>query len=463
MQAAGADNDDGMDDAPDLDDNDEDPKPTLRVKLEKASDEQRLAVDYFDKSVCVYDFISYKNLETDDVPIKCIQVLNKHQKCIHVHTYNSADLTDQMALWGVQPYDIWNGHVLQSDAERFQAFKSGDPEDIDLLSCIGDIIDGRSGICTWRIQKSDTAGCEEWFSPSVVKYDKSLMTVDAPVLAIVDQLRENHFTAKYSKIDHRRRSGKFYDARSLPSKRSYLQCLLVQAQLFEKGVVEFSSGNSDAFYKLLMRSPAKAVVGMTSRQCKLALQNVDSALVPLYTPALQQRALGVDVDSGDEDTTTGAIVRGRAKRAAKAAPLPLEDEAKHIDGDSGGKSSSSSASSSDTWNTSASNKCSVDGDSGSRSSSSASSSAKFPRSVEGARLKHEIHKSKNSEGLRVTCGKHGMQCRRFRALNVDVATFGDQAPVFYLGCWLSHSGDMTIEEHRKFFPTLGDVRKYLEK
>ena len=160
----------------------------------------------------------------------------------------------------------------------------------------------------------------------------------------------------------------------------------------------------------------------------------------MYTPALQQLALGVDVDSGYENTTTGAIVRGRAKRAAKAAPLPLEDEAKHIDGDSGGKSSSSSASSSDTWNTSASNKCSVDGDSGSRSSSSASSSAKFPRRVEGARLKHEIHKSKNSEGLRVTCGKHGMQCRRFRALNVDVATFGDQAPVFYLGCWLSHSG-----------------------
>ena len=191
MQAAGADNDDGMDGAPDLDDSDEYPKPMLKVKLEKASDEQRLAVDYFDKSVCVYDFVSYKNLETADVPITCIQVLNKHQKCIHVHTYNSADLTDQMALWGVQPYDIWNGHVLQSDAERFQAFKSGGPEDIDLLSCIGDIIDGRSGICTWRIQKSDTAGCEEWFSPSVVKYGHCGPAAREPLHSQVQQNRSS--------------------------------------------------------------------------------------------------------------------------------------------------------------------------------------------------------------------------------------------------------------------------------
>ena len=46
-------------------------------------------------------------------------------------------------------------------------------------------------------------------------------------------------------------------------------------------------------------------------------------------------------------------------------------------------------------------------------------------------------------------------------MSVDV--FGDQAPVHYLSCWLSHSGDMSFAQHKKYYPTIGDIRRYLEK
>ena len=135
---------------------------------------------------------------------------------------------------------------------------------------------------------------------------------------------------------------------------------------------------------------------MSARDCKLALIGVDASKIPLLTPVERSHLpLGVDVDSGDDEpATTGAIVRSRPTRA-----IPLHDRAAGVDVDSGESdaskdahhASSISSSSAISWNTSASNRCSVDVDSG---SSSSSDGVMYPRSIGGMKLKQEEHKGK---------------------------------------------------------------------
>ena len=152
------------------------------------------------------------------------------------------------------------------------------------MKLMHDPIDGRLGVYKWSARISDIEGCQEFDSPERICYTKDVMSVDAPILAIVDHMREQHYVAQYKVVKHWRRGGKLFDARALPSKRSYLQCCLVQGSLFDKGVDNFSSGLCDGYYKLLLRDPSKAKHGMSARDCKLALTGVDASKIPLLTP-----------------------------------------------------------------------------------------------------------------------------------------------------------------------------------
>ena len=397
MVEAGGDESDAPDDAPNPDDDGDSPASKIKLELNCATDEQRLAQDFFNTCIPNHSFVTITLKDpTDDVPFLPFQLLTKRQTIISVSTYALAEQAAKLKLWGVQPYDISKGSELSADAKKIDAFQSADTWDLDILSYIGDPIDGRAAVHTWEVRISDVYGCEEFHTPTLVEYSGSLMSSNAPVLALIDALRGDHFIAMYASFKHHRRGGKYYDARALPSKRAYLQCCLTQASLYSKGVSDFVSGKSESFYRLLLRDPKKALACKTSRDCRLALKDVDASLVPLYVPTSVLLPRGVDVDSGEEGPSVGAIVSSKPKRAARKSAIPLEDEAK-VGSGTGDSSSSSSSSSSSTsiaasCDTDAQKKCSVDGDSRSRSSSDCVSVPKF---IGGMRVKREQHKTKN--------------------------------------------------------------------
>ena len=443
----------------------------MRTTLAKLSDDQRIALEFFDKTLPVYSCLSIKSPQPDDdVPLRCFQILSKATKLVAIETYRNVQ--DDEVFWLVQPFDILWGDKLPATPKELNAFMSCESLRMDILQFLGDPIENRGEVKLWNTSESDIESCALWREPRDVEYKGSLMQSTTPVLALLDKLRAEHFTAVYKAFTHHKRSGKYFDARDLPSKRCYLQCCLVSSSLYEKGVQTFVSGKSEAFYKLLLSNPLKATGDLTAQACRLLLKNVDASSIPRLEPSTSV-ARGVDVDSGDDhaDVSVGKFIRGRPKKAVAkkkalaAMGVDVDSGSGNVSNGSrtGASSSSSSSSRTPTFDTSASNKCSVDADSGSDSSNSDDDD--YPRRVEGAKIRRETHKSKKSKGLRVSCTRHGASCRRFRALDKWVETFGPQAPVLYLGAWLAKlsDGDVSEKEHKAYNPSVTQVRAYIEK
>ena len=89
-----------------------------------------------------------------------------------------------------------------------------------------------------------------------------------PVLCLVDELDNAGFTEALRKVRHAADSEQVYDGRRLPSRRFYLQCVLGQARIYRVGNLEFTSGKSAAFYRLLLKSTVPVDASLSAVQCK---------------------------------------------------------------------------------------------------------------------------------------------------------------------------------------------------
>ena len=324
-----------------------------------------------------------------------------------------------------------------------------------MLAWLRDPIQDVKNIRVWSTTTSDVNGCESWVESKPLTFERDLLSHDCPALAIIDRLRELEYVARDVKQNHSKRSGLYYDCKNLPGRTAYLQCVLTRDQLFALGAVPFSSCESNAFYKLLLRSPREANSKLTALQCKSKLLQLNSSLpLPVSAPKLLP-VCDIDGDSGDDDVRRAPA----RKRARRAEPLPLAD-IPHIEGDdvplidlarevAGTSSSESSGSTHESG-------VSGDGEDGPDLSV-------YPRFINGTRIKHEQHKLKKDWGLRVSCPEHKGKCKRFRSLDMDTALYGIQAPVHYLATWLAGSRGKTMAEHRKWKPTRAEIRKHIEK
>jgi hypothetical protein len=146
---AGGDESDAPDDAPNPDDDGDSPAAKIKLELNCATDEQRLAQVFFNMCIPNHSFVTITLKDpTDDVPFLPFQLLTKRQAIISVSTYALAEQAAKLKLWGVQPYDISKGSELSADAKKIDAFQSADTWDLDILSYIGDPIDGRAAVHT---------------------------------------------------------------------------------------------------------------------------------------------------------------------------------------------------------------------------------------------------------------------------------------------------------------------------
>lgn len=310
-------------------------------------------------------------------------------------------------------------------------------------------MENRAGIRIWDSVRSDVAGCEAWVNPQPLVFQGDLLRADCPALALVDRLRELDYVGRDLKQLHSKRSGLYYDTRNVSKRTPYLQCLLARDQLFAKGAPNFTSVESNAFFKLLLRSPSDVRSKMTALQCKSKLLQLGDSL-PLAAEAPKRLPLrDVDGDSGDDDVTAT-----RPKKCVRVA-APLADiGAPEVSGDDIPLEGIARSSSSSSDSNSASG-VSGDGD-------TAPDFSQFPAFIGGVRVRREQHATKKDWGLRVTCPVHGGKCKRFRSLGLDVEVYGVTAPIHYLSTWLAGGRGMDANAHRKRYPSRKAIRNHLE-
>ena len=90
---------------------------------------------------------------------------------------------------------------------------------------------------------------------------------------------------------------------------------------------------------------------------------------------------------------------------------------------------------------------------------------KIPTEIDGQPCHEEKHKHNGDIGIRVVCGVHGPQCRKFRTLRRDVDRLGPNAATYFLGAWLAKAKTHTLtlkqHTHKSNNPTVGEIKAYI--
>ena len=65
-------------------------------------------------------------------------------------------------------------------------------------------------------------------------------------------------------------------------------------------------------------------------------------------------------------------------------------------------------------------------------------------------------------GLSMVCPVHGFPCRSYKSLDSRSMEFGIKHAEIYLGTWRTHATRMDQETHRKFRPSIAQMKLYFE-
>ena len=413
--------------------------------------------EFLDDACAAHSYITVPAAEGSDVALKCFQVLHKRRKHIlpEGKTHRAVEQADE---WCIQAMEIWRGHAAAVDSTRLDVFALCGPSNQLAAVLFGITAAQRSMVKVWTPEQSDLQGCISLQSPAPVCSRKMLNDKNIPVLCLADALQAKGFHEKHELVVHKPASlALHYDCRHLSSKRSYLQAVLAQDQLFAKGVTEFQSGKAAAYYQWLLRSPGLIEEGLSAKEMQELIKKAgETALQKLPALQMSARPLGdsavladPDVDGGcaalvDEDVDGGEP----AMRAKERKPSTSSSSSSSSDScnKSSSKSTSSSAADLDSG--------SIEGDEGEDRAAGA------PIFVEGCKLTPE-REGEAGAGYRVRCPHHSL-CRCFKSAHVDADIFGALAPVFFLGAWVKQGADMPAEEHRTWRPGRRDVRAFAD-
>ena len=219
--------------------------------------------------------------------------------------------------------------------------------------------------------------------------------------------------------------------------------------------------STQAFYKLMLKSPATAKPGLAAKAYhaelaelagktpgpEIAIASVKADPLPLLpVPAIEI--------SGDDDYEQPLPPSAKARKmefgttvVAKPPPpdarLALDVAGEDDVAECGGPSSSSAAAATvrSVW------------------------PAGIPRKIYGQTVTFEpAVAGRYNARLRLACDNpaHG-SCGRSRSMNLLVAQFGNLAPVAFLGAWLKQSFLMDEGAHARYTPSRADMEQFLSE
>ena len=219
----------------------------------KESQETKLLRSYLHACLSLHNIISIPvDGEEGAIEHMFFQVLTLNTKAIVVDTYATAAQAEQekgLYSCGVQPLTVWKstsapgsqaGAVpLEADLYHFR-----DPCTVDLLGLTGSKQERRHLWTKWQTKASGVDGCVCAHSLVVLSPQMSLASAKILVLCLMDALKIGGWGQLQRRVDHSPHHASFYDARSLASKRAYLQAVLSCDELYRAGVETFVSGHA---------------------------------------------------------------------------------------------------------------------------------------------------------------------------------------------------------------------------
>ena len=211
--------------------------------------------EWMEVAIARYDFISI-GVRTDNEPFILFQVIDFSRKLTTVPVFD--DQKKRISLqWTIHRYSLSLGEELPDEPRECVAFTAEDPAVVELLSWTGLDPQWRLRCRRWERREHDVEGLWTFRDPRPLAVDMPLKHNAVPVLCLLDELSVRDFLPIQSRVVHAADAEKMYDARS-PS-RSYLQCVLSLDWLVRNGVESFHSGRAQAYYRLLLRAPARAL------------------------------------------------------------------------------------------------------------------------------------------------------------------------------------------------------------
>ena len=425
----------------------------------------KLHVDNMEACVRPFSYLTYIGADG----LRCLQVLAKRKKIITAKCFDDSDVMDSTTwMWLVQPWEVWRGNEMNLDTEEINVFSLEASCWVDLLSLlsVGEV--GRKSWRLWDERPSDLRGTTCLGDPSLIVWKTGCgNSKQRPVLSLIEELQAQGFEPKSWQCEHSRDAPKLYDDRKIVSGRFYIQALLLREKIWERGVATFSSGQIQAYYKVvLVVDPDKIPEGrLSAKTCTRLLEGLpecefpDLVVVPhAAAPRRPARAPHVDdtIDGGSDQDMV-----------AIAPPLGVHanesidgDEAEVIDGDEDIREDADcdeeikeDADEDEVIDMPAAE---IEGDTDEEVVD------EYPDSVEGVQLCKEVRRG-NLEGFRVECPWHIGCGRLSRGVRVDTEIHGKLAPVGYLGAWVAHGLKLGAKKHKSWRPSRDDVRGWLEK
>lgn len=310
----------------------------------------------------------------------------------------------------------------------------------------------------WQAQPSDISGCVHLARPAPLQPTLPLSSPRVPVLSLLDALHAQGWSGREEMVMHVQALYKAYDARSVSSKRAYLQCLLTLPKILAL-VGEFPSGEPIAFYELLLKGKA-VLAGRAAKEYRALLADEEGDLVELAALAAEEAPTQAPAPTMLMDKP----------------PAPIADDECSIYADSDGCAADVAPQARSADSLAGARLGGADdeicvGDEGAHSAGLAlrdlPAGVHWPERVLGQRLR--MVRGRKGGGwsyeprLSVTCSNPAHEgCSKSRSAAMDTSVFGHLAPVYFLGAWLQRSEEMTMAQHKRYLPDRAAVRAFAD-
>lgn len=311
----------------------------------------------------------------------------------------------------------------------------------------------RQDMMQWMSKPSSVGGCISCLhqpQPLRPPVHWDLMHGRMPTLSLLDALRDGGWVGEARIASHNMDAQLVFDNRNPLTKKSYFKCLLVRADLFAAGIVEFRSGQPKTFYDYILRYRKLPPDGKSMRALRKELDSDD--MVPdAFSAPIAVVAVPVPVHDDDiaiDEPIPVPIPLPLPDRAPSpvpsppspdpapiAAPLPPEPDVAPDDEEGEAHGAAGHALVRDD--------------------------VEWPHILEGCKL----YTVAGRTGDRSYHPRLGTKCTccgttKTRSTQLKVEELGPKAALAFLGSWLQKAGTMPPAQHKLHAPSMADMREY---
>ena len=121
--------------------------------------------------------------------------------------------------WLVQELEIWRGELLPDRPSTLEVIRADNAVSIVPMSLVGASVSARTDFQIWSTSESDVSGCIHLNTPVTAKPGATVSASTAPVVGLLDALRNNGHTEYRGLAMLSKGGSKRFDSRIVAGRR----------------------------------------------------------------------------------------------------------------------------------------------------------------------------------------------------------------------------------------------------